>query len=64
MDEPFSALDVLTGETLRTDFLDLWVGDQLLPDPCKSALLSAFSRLSCGSSIKSGSAKSCGFRSI
>jgi NitT/TauT family transport system ATP-binding protein len=25
MDEPFSALDVLTAETLRTDFLDLWM---------------------------------------
>jgi NitT/TauT family transport system ATP-binding protein len=25
MDEPFSALDVLTAETLRTDFLDLWL---------------------------------------
>ncbi len=24
MDEPFSSLDVLTAETLRTDFLDLW----------------------------------------
>jgi NitT/TauT family transport system ATP-binding protein len=24
MDEPFSALDVLTAETMRTDFLDLW----------------------------------------
>ncbi len=24
MDEPFSALDVLTGETLRSDLLDLW----------------------------------------
>lgn len=24
LDEPFSALDVLTAETLRTDFLDLW----------------------------------------
>ncbi|MFT3907726.1 MAG: nitrate/sulfonate/bicarbonate ABC transporter ATP-binding protein [Steroidobacteraceae bacterium] len=24
MDEPFSALDVLTAETLRTDFLELW----------------------------------------
>ena len=24
MDEPFSALDVLTAETLRNDFLDLW----------------------------------------
>jgi NitT/TauT family transport system ATP-binding protein len=29
MDEPFSALDVLTAETLRTDFLDLWTGGQL-----------------------------------
>jgi len=29
MDEPFSALDVLTAETLRTDFLDLWEGGQL-----------------------------------
>lgn len=25
MDEPFSALDVLTAETLRSDFLDLWL---------------------------------------
>jgi len=25
MDEPFSALDVLTAETLKTDFLELWV---------------------------------------
>jgi len=29
MDEPFSALDVLTAETLRTDFLDLWEEKQL-----------------------------------
>ena len=36
MDEPFSALDVLTAETLRTDFLDLWVERQL---PTKSVLL-------------------------
>ncbi len=36
MDEPFSALDVLTAETLRTDFLDLWVGRQL---PTRSVLL-------------------------
>ncbi|MFI4869333.1 MAG: nitrate/sulfonate/bicarbonate ABC transporter ATP-binding protein [Steroidobacterales bacterium] len=36
MDEPFSALDVLTAETLRTDFLDLWVGHQL---STKSVLL-------------------------
>ena len=36
MDEPFSALDVLTAETLRTDFLDLWCEGQL---PIKSVLL-------------------------
>jgi NitT/TauT family transport system ATP-binding protein len=36
MDEPFSALDVLTAETLRTDFLDLWAGHQL---PTKSVLM-------------------------
>ena len=36
MDEPFSALDVLTAETLRTDFLDLWVEGQM---PIKSVLL-------------------------
>ncbi len=29
MDEPFSALDVLTAETLRTDFLDLWGEGQM-----------------------------------
>lgn len=29
MDEPFSALDVLTAENLRTDFMDLWIGRQL-----------------------------------
>jgi NitT/TauT family transport system ATP-binding protein len=29
MDEPFSALDVLTAETLRTDFIDLWVARKL-----------------------------------
>ncbi len=29
MDEPFSALDVLTAETLRTDLLDLWGEDKL-----------------------------------
>src|SRR5271167_128943 len=33
---PFSALDVLTAETLRTDFLDLWVGHTL---PLKTVLL-------------------------
>jgi NitT/TauT family transport system ATP-binding protein len=36
MDEPFSALDVLTAETLRTDFLDLWEQKQL---PTKSVLM-------------------------
>jgi NitT/TauT family transport system ATP-binding protein len=36
MDEPFSALDVLTAETLRTDFLDLWAERQL---PTKSVLM-------------------------
>jgi len=36
MDEPFSALDVLTAETLRTDFLDLWMEHQL---STKSVLL-------------------------
>ena len=36
MDEPFSALDVLTAETLRTDFLDLWVEHQM---PTKSVLM-------------------------
>jgi NitT/TauT family transport system ATP-binding protein len=36
MDEPFSSLDVLTAETLRTDFLDLWIEHKL---PTKSVLL-------------------------
>jgi len=36
MDEPFSALDVLTAETLRTDFLDLWVERSL---PTQAAVL-------------------------
>ena len=36
MDEPFSALDVLTAEMLRTDFLDLWNGHQL---PTKAVLM-------------------------
>jgi NitT/TauT family transport system ATP-binding protein len=36
MDEPFSALDVLTAETLRTDFLDLWIEGQL---PTRSVLI-------------------------
>ncbi|MDN0085037.1 nitrate/sulfonate/bicarbonate ABC transporter ATP-binding protein [Crenobacter sp. SG2305] len=36
MDEPFSALDVLTAETLRTDLLDLWTDGKL---PIKSVLI-------------------------
>jgi NitT/TauT family transport system ATP-binding protein len=36
MDEPFSALDVLTAETLRTDFLDLWSDGRM---PIRSVLL-------------------------
>jgi len=36
MDEPFSALDVLTAETLRTDLIDLWSDGKL---PVKSVLM-------------------------
>src|SRR3978361_1513365 len=36
MDEPFSALDVLTAETLRTDLLDLWHEGRI---PIKSILM-------------------------
>jgi NitT/TauT family transport system ATP-binding protein len=36
MDEPFSALDVLTAETLRTDLIDLWSEGKL---PIKSVLI-------------------------
>ncbi|MGA2712535.1 MAG: nitrate/sulfonate/bicarbonate ABC transporter ATP-binding protein [Bryobacteraceae bacterium] len=36
MDEPFSALDILTAEMLRTDFIDLWVEHQI---PTQSVLL-------------------------
>ncbi|HUZ62477.1 MAG TPA: nitrate/sulfonate/bicarbonate ABC transporter ATP-binding protein [Acetobacteraceae bacterium] len=36
MDEPFSALDVLTAETLRTDLIDLWMDGKL---PVKSMLM-------------------------
>jgi len=36
MDEPFSALDVLTAETLRTDLIDLWAEGKL---PLKSVLM-------------------------
>ena len=36
MDEPFSALDVLTAETLRTDLLDLWQEGRI---PLKAILM-------------------------
>jgi NitT/TauT family transport system ATP-binding protein len=36
MDEPFSALDVLTAENLRTDFLELWEENRL---PIKGVIL-------------------------
>jgi NitT/TauT family transport system ATP-binding protein len=36
MDEPFSALDVLTAETLRTDLIDLWSEGKL---PVRSVLM-------------------------
>jgi len=36
MDEAFSALDVLTAETLRTDLIDLWIDGRL---PIKSILI-------------------------
>ena len=36
MDEPFSALDVLTAETLRTDLIELWTEGRL---PVKSILM-------------------------
>jgi NitT/TauT family transport system ATP-binding protein len=36
LDEPFSALDVLTAETIRTDLLDLWIEHRL---PTRTMLL-------------------------
>jgi len=36
MDEPFSALDVLTAENLRTDLVELWIDGRL---PIKSVLM-------------------------
>ena len=36
LDSPFSALDVLTAETMRTDLIDLWVDGKL---PAKAILL-------------------------
>lgn len=36
MDEPFSGLDILTAENLRTDLLELWIGNKI---PTKAMLL-------------------------
>ena len=36
MDEPFSALDILTSNTLKSDFLELWQGKKT---PLKSAII-------------------------
>src|SRR5262249_43960147 len=36
MDEPFSARDVLTAETMRTDIIDLWIEGRL---PIRSILM-------------------------
>ena len=36
LDEPFSGLDILTAENLRTDLLDLWIDDKI---PIKAMLL-------------------------
>ena len=36
MEEPFSALDVLTAETMRTDIIDLWIEGRL---PVRSVLM-------------------------
>jgi NitT/TauT family transport system ATP-binding protein len=36
MDSPFSALDVLTAETMRTDLIDLWMNGRL---PAKAVLM-------------------------
>jgi len=39
MDEPFSALDVLTSENLRTELLNLWSGEAGTTFPTKAILL-------------------------
>jgi NitT/TauT family transport system ATP-binding protein len=36
LDEPFSSLDIITAQTLRTDFLDLWADDKV---PIDNAML-------------------------
>jgi NitT/TauT family transport system ATP-binding protein len=52
MDEPFSALDVLTAENLRTDLLDLWTQGKM---PIKSVMIRATGWIlrSAGLSMKS-----------
>ena len=39
MDEPFSALDVLTSENLRTELLNLWAGEGSTPFPTKAIMI-------------------------
>jgi NitT/TauT family transport system ATP-binding protein len=39
MDEPFSALDVLTSENLRSELLDLWAGEREAEFPTKAIVL-------------------------
>jgi NitT/TauT family transport system ATP-binding protein len=39
MDEPFSALDVLTSENLRSELLDLWAGERDVEFPTKAIVL-------------------------
>jgi NitT/TauT family transport system ATP-binding protein len=39
MDEPFSALDVLTSENLRSELLNLWAGEGNSPFPTKAILI-------------------------
>jgi NitT/TauT family transport system ATP-binding protein len=39
MDEPFSALDVLTSENLRTELLNLWSGEGTATFPTKAILI-------------------------
>jgi len=43
MDEPFSALDVLTAENLRNELIKLWEGRRFRPVVCESGDGSAFS---------------------
>ena len=41
MDEPFSALDVLTAETLRGELLDLWLEKKSPPAPSSSSRITS-----------------------